>query len=235
MVKLLMADLVVEIDNLYPYIPRYCKDYFYDGDRPTDISVAVTEEEILKEQAASEIKMHKAYVEFICAYRKIAYQLLKFDAFVMHGAVIRVEDKGIAFLASSGTGKTTHMALWQEICGDKLTIINGDKPIIRFFDDVPYAYGTPWSGKERYNTNDRTILTDLCFIERAPKDEVVELSPLNSAVLLLNQIHRPNDPSILNKTYALTDKLLKKCNSRKIKCTKEITAAKAAYNAIFGE
>ena len=42
------------------------------------------------------------------------------------------------FCGSSGTGKTTHMLLWQKMLGDRFKFINGDKPIIRFIDNVPY-------------------------------------------------------------------------------------------------
>ncbi len=234
MVKILLADLVIEIDNKYPYIPYYCREYSYNGDRPTDIFVSVSEDEIAAEALVCDPSVRQnLYLEYICAYRKIAEQLPKFNAFVMHGTVIRVENKGIAFMATSGTGKTTHMLFWRELCGDKLTIINGDKPIIRIIDGVPYAYGTPWAGKENYHTNDRVAMTDLCFIERSTTDEVINLSGIGGAMLFINQIYRNNDPEYLSKTYALADEFFRNCNLRKIKCTKNISAAKTAYDAIF--
>ena len=234
MLKLLLADLVIEIDNLYSYLPNYCKDYIYEGNKPTDIYISVTQEEIEKEQENIDITHDKGYLEFICAYRKIATQLPKFDAFVMHGSVIKVNEKGIAFMASSGVGKTTHTLFWKEYCKEKMLLVNGDKPIVRFIDGVPYAYGTPWAGKEGFNTNTRAPLTDLCFIERADHDEVKNISGIVVAVKLLNQIYRPTNNEMLNKTYELVDKLSKSCNLRKIYCTKNITAAETAYKAIFG-
>lgn len=231
--KYLFADIVVEFNNQYDFLPLHCKHFVYTGDRPVDISISITDEEIKEEQNCHDEIFDDGYLEYICAYRKLASELPKFDAFVLHSAVIKVEDKGIAFLASSGTGKTTHLLFWHEICGKKLKVINGDKPIVRFFDGVPYAYGTPWAGKEGYYSNDRVVLTDLCFIERATENEVISLQGLPAAMLLLNQIYRPNDASILDSTYSLADKLLKSCNLRKIRCTKHVSAAKTAYKAIF--
>ncbi len=234
MIKLLLADLVIEIDNQYSYILDACRKYIYTGDKSTNIFIKVTDEEIEKEKLIPDDELEKGYLEYICAYRKIATQLPKFDAFVMHGSVIKVNEKGIAFLASSGTGKTTHTIYWTQLCGRKMIFINGDKPIVRFIDGIPYAYGTPWAGKEGFNTNTRAVLTDLCFIERADHDEVKSISGIAVAAKLLNQIYRPTNNEMLNKTYELVDKLSKSCNLRKIYCTKNITAAETAYKAIFG-
>ena len=233
MFKLLIADLVVEIDNKYNYINNYCQKYIYTGDKPTDIYVSISDQEIQQEYANSDEDFTEGYLESICAYRKIATALPKFDAFVLHSAVIQVEGKGIAFLASSGTGKTTHLLFWHKLCDESLKVVNGDKPIVRIIDGVPYAFGTPWSGKEGYNSNRRTILTDLCFIERAEKDEVINISGLSAAMLLMNQVYRPNNASMLDKTYNLANELLKSCNLRRVKCTNNISAAKTAYEAIF--
>lgn len=235
MTKLLLADLVIEIKHNYGYIRKYSKSYIYDGDRSPDIFISISEEDIAEEREISENKINIGYLEYICAYRKIATELLKFDAFVMHGTVIDVENKGIVFTALSGTGKTTHMLYWQEMLGDKLKIINGDKPIIRFFDGVPYAYGTPWAGKEGFNTNARTKLEDICLIERADVNEVVPLTGFQVVSLFIKQIYHPEDPVARNKTYDLANKLLSCCNLRKIRCTKDISAAKTAYNAIFNK
>ena len=235
MFKLLLADLVIEIDNRYGYIRNHTTDYAYNGDRKSDVFIKVSNEEILEERTSVTADFPDCYLEYICAYRKIANELLKFDAFVMHGTVIEVENKGIMFTALSGTGKTTHMLYWQEMLGDKLKIINGDKPIIRFFDGVPYAYGTPWAGKEGFNTNTRTELRDICLIERADVNEVVPLTGFQIVSVFIKQIYHPEDLEARNKTYDLANKLLSYCNLRKIRCTKDISAAKTAYNAIFGE
>ena len=233
MTKLLLADLVIEIKHKYGYIYKYGREYLYEGDRPTDIYIEITQEDIENERRMTDQPFFENYLEYICAYRKIADRLLEFDAFVMHGTVVEVEDKGIIFTAVSGTGKTTHMLYWQEMLGDKLKIINGDKPIIRFLDGVPYAYGTPWAGKENLHTNSRVELKEICLIERAEKNEVLPLTGFQIVGLFLHQIYQPDVPNSVSKIYNLSDKLLKHCNLRKLRCTKDISAAKTAYNAIF--
>lgn len=235
MIKILIADFVVEIDNKYDYIMRKCSNYLYDGDRETDFFIKVTEEDIIAQKNASEENFEDDYLEYISVYRKIADEILNYDAFVMHGTVIKVNEKGIMFTAVSGIGKTTHMLLWLKLLGDKLTIINGDKPIIRFFDGVPYAYGTPWCGKENLNTNDRVILSDICLIERGEVDEATLATQLDVFSHFIKQIYRPSKTELINKTFDLAGKLFKYSNLRRFKCRKSISAAKTAYKAIFNE
>ena len=155
------------------------------------------------------------------------------DAMLLHGSVIAFQDRGIAFLAHSGVGKSTHTALWKKLNGDEVTVINGDKPIIRFFDGVPYAYGTPWAGKENWNTNTRVRLTDLCFIERDECNSTFTADKSDCVSALLQQILLPSDPAAMLKTLQLADALSKQCRFWKIRCNMEDEAAVAAKKAIF--
>ena len=52
--------------------------------------------------------------------------------------VIKVDNDAYAFCAKSGTGKTTHTKLWMQLLGDRMSYINGDKPLIRIIDDQIY-------------------------------------------------------------------------------------------------
>ena len=128
------------------------------------------------------------------------------------------------------------MLLWQKLIGDRLKIVNGDKPIVRFFDDepeTPYAYGTPWNGKEHLGCNMRTILKHICFIERAEKNSCEEMSKADAADLLFNQVYMPKDPQAAINTLQLINRLISCCELWKIKCNMDIDAAQTAYNKIF--
>ena len=235
MIKIILADLVIEINNRYNHIKNLCNDYLYSGDRPTDLFITVTDEDIAEQRRAAEEEYDDDYLESIAAYRKIADNILKYDAFVMHGTVIKVKDKGIMFTAVSGMGKTTHMLLWIRLLGDRVRVINGDKPIIRFYDGVPYAYGTPWCGKEGLNTNDRVVLSDICLIERGEVSQALAATQLDVFSHFIKQIYRPSDNDLISKTFDLAGKLFKFSNLRKFKCRKNIESARVAYEAIFNE
>ena len=79
---------------------------------------------------------------------RIAYSqaLLYHQAVSIHASAVYREGKAYLFMGKSGTGKSTHSALWMKyIPGTEL--LNDDNPTIRVIDDKAYAYGTPWSGK----------------------------------------------------------------------------------------
>ncbi len=235
MFKIKIADIVVEIDNVHGHIEYVCKDYLYEGDG-CDFKVA-TSKEIIEEER-TKLKEQEgysdAYVENISIYRQICLNLLKYDAFVMHAAVIGVGDSAYAFTAKSGTGKSTHISLWKQLLGDKVYVINGDKPILRFIDGKLYVYGTPWCGKEMWNTNTRAELKGLCFLERGEQNQIEKMTTSDSATLIIKQILIPNNSFGVIKTFELVDKMLKNTAIWKLKCNVSLEAAMIAYNAMNG-
>lgn len=228
MINLKLADFGIRIDNKYPYLEKACADYI--SDVPVDLEVNVTEEEIVREQ--SEKITHKGYLESLAVYRKIAEWLPYHDGILMHGVVIETEGRGVAFLAKSGVGKTTHMMNWKKHLGDKMTVINGDKPLVRVTEEGVFAYGTPWAGKENLQTNAKVRLTDVCFIER---DEVNECLKFEGDAFkkLISQTYKPSDTSALIKSIDLLGKIIKETNFYTIKCNKEIESAEIAYKKII--
>ena len=227
------ADLIIELNNEYDFLVKQCAEYGYKGAASPAISVSVTREEIQREHEFLP-QMDLGYLESVCAYRKLGYQLPDYDAFLLHGSVIDCGGRGIAFLAESGVGKTTHTMLWNRVYGDQMRIINGDKPIVRFFDGVPYAYGTPWAGKENYQCNDRVPLTDLCFIQRSGENRVVPIKPEECINAVMRQMIIPPDPQTAIKTLQLLDRLLSSCGLWVIGCNISQDAAILAHDTILG-
>jgi hypothetical protein len=230
-----MADFNIEIKNQFNYNFSQFSEYFCDL-KEIDLTVSIDKLDSDYEQSHSETKCDNAFLEYIAIHRKIAEWLPLHRAFVLHSACFDVDGIGVAFAAHSGTGKTTHMRLWQQLLGDKMTIVNGDKPIVRFFDEepeTPYAYGTPWNGKERLGCNMRTPLKHICFIERSVANFVEPMKKEDVINLIFNQVYMPKDPIAVMNTMQLIDRLLSCCNLWKIHCNMEPEAAKIAYDAIF--
>lgn len=231
MIKIKIADFVIEIDNKHNFIEKLCKDYIVsEGD--ADFSFAMTDEDIIAEKALCTEDFPDGYIEAICAYRKIAEAVLLRDAFLMHSAVIEKDGRAYAFLAKSGTGKSTHIRQWMSLFGDEVTVVNGDKPICRFIDGELYIYGTPWCGKEGWNTNTRAPLKALCYIERAPENSIEKISPASSSLRIMRQVLMPNDASLADKTLEMIDRTLTQVPSYLLKCNISQEAAQVAYNAM---
>ena len=229
------AEFIVDVRNVYSHMERPCKDYLYTGDRPTDYVISVTAEELAQEQAAAEHECPPGYLEFICVYRKLCNLIPLQRAMILHASVIEWKDRGIAFFARSGVGKTTHTKNWLKTLYPHAKVVNGDKPLIRFFGDRPYVYGTPWAGKEGANRNVKVPLTDLCLIERGEKNEVSPLPVKEALELLMVQILLPQDPLALCNTLDMVEQLLKTCRLWRIRCTPEEESAIVARMTMFGE
>ena len=129
--KIKIADFVIQIDNKYDFVFQQCRDYL-TKEEPVDFCIFCTDEEIAEEKHVSEgDPFSLGYLESVCIYRKICLEMPKHDAFILHSAVIEKDSQGYAFLARSGVGKSTHISLWKKAYGDAVSIINGDKPIVR--------------------------------------------------------------------------------------------------------
>ncbi len=225
-----LAELNITINNKYEYVKNLCADYIVN--EKADFCVEVTNAEIEAERESPQ--NDKGFLEALAIYRKIAEKITDYEGILMHGAVISVDDCGIAFLAKSGTGKSTHINLWRELLGNKVTVINGDKPILRVVNGKLYAYGTPWAGKEKLNTNTKTELKNICFISRGLVNECFCTAD-NEIILekLFTQIYLPKASKGLKYTLDFLKIIMLKCRFYSLKCNTDISAAEIAYKAIL--
>ena len=138
MFQIEVAEFVIRLQNRYEDVRELCKDYITGDERNPDIIIRVSEEELRREmEKQPELFFGDGYGEEVVIYEEISNALPPFDAFVMHSSVVEVDGGGYAFAAESGTGKSTHTKYWKEVLGDRLTVINGDKPIYRFNSQFP--------------------------------------------------------------------------------------------------
>lgn len=231
-----LADFIVEYINPSSNVEKYFENYI-STEQP-EISFEITTDDIDTIINSVNGACTKINAELVAMLRRFCAWALDKNTFFLHSALIDVNGTGVAFAAPSGTGKTTHMRLWTELLGEKMRIINGDKPIVRFFDDIKYpvGYGVPWCGKERYGINDKIEIKHFCFIERSEINSCEKIEASQFLNLFFKQVLLPrNNPDAVLKTLNLSDKFLKNVTVWKIKCNMDISAAKVAYDTIFKE
>ena len=148
-----LAGLSVSVASQYSQVEHMCSGYEVPKGASSDIDVRIDPQDIDAER--DEGAWSDAYLETLAVYRQIAEALPAFDRMLVHGALLSFQGEGYLFAAPSGTGKSTHALLWKRFLGDAVSIVNGDKPIVRLTGegDVPVAYGTPWAGKEGWHEN----------------------------------------------------------------------------------
>ncbi|MBQ6826143.1 MAG: hypothetical protein IJP34_05755 [Clostridia bacterium] len=237
--KCRIADIKVQFELEYERTVDSLSEFWDNFENP-DLKLQISPEMFGLERklffGEHNINYHDKTLENNAAFRVLAEKTPSYNAVVFHSATFDVDGVGVAFAAHSGTGKTTHMMLWQKLLGDRMTIVNGDKPIVRFFEDEPeqpYAYGTPWNGKEKLGCNMRTPLKHICFIERSETNYVEKMEKKEAIDRIFNQVYMPKDPIAVMNTMQLIDRLLSCCNLWIIHCNMEMQAAKTAYEAVF--
>lgn len=230
--KIKLADLDITIDHPSIALKRQCETYRTSLDGQGDIRIELNLEDIQKEQFIQPEPISQTTAESLTAYRQIAEHLPPYDAFILHAAVVAVGGRGYAFLAPSGTGKSTHVALWRQAFGEDVVIVNGDKPIVRRRDGVFYAYGTPWCGKEGWQTNAGGPLAGLCFLHRGKENSLTPVAGETVILELVNQVYRPREPRMLKQTLALLDGLLKTVPCYQLWCNKDLEAGQVAYKGM---
>ena len=227
-----IAELNVLIDNKYPFVKDFCEEFWAEFD-VADITVCVSEEELEKERLDNPYSSSDGYLEAICVYRQIALELPRFDAMVFHASVISCDGKGYAFAAHSGTGKSTHTALWQQVFGERVFYVNGDKPILRRRGGQWYAYGTPWRGKEKLGENVAAPLHAICFLERGKENVIAPLESTQMVARLFSQVLMPEDKETAEQFLALLDSLVTDTPTYLLHCNMLPEAAIVAFQGMY--
>ena len=142
-----------------------------------------------------EIDVHSVKLKI---HEMLSSAIINCDTFMMHGAVVAYKEKAYIFTAPSGTGKTTHVRKWLDNLPDAF-VVNGDKPFI-ITGDTPMACGSPWCGKERWQTNTQVPLAAIVLMERGEENEIREISFKEAFPGLLRQTYQPKETDKLIKT-----------------------------------
>lgn len=230
-----LADLNVELLPRYQHILHQCKDYLAPEGSVPDVTVRVPEEDLCRLMQENP-GFGPGYLESIESYRRLCTAILPFDAFFVHAAVVEVDGNAYAFSAASGTGKSTHISLWREVLGDRVRIINGDKPILRRSPDGGFtAYGTPWCGKEGWNENRSAPLRGICFLERSAENYIRPLAPTDAFDRIFTQLLRPKTRSEADMTLTLTDLLLREVPMWVLGCNISREAAELSFRTMTAQ
>lgn len=146
-----------------------------------------------------------------------------YDAFIMHGSVIRNGDKCVIFSGDSGAGKSTQAELWKKYRGSE--ILNGDRVLLRRIDNIWYAFGLPMSGSSTYCEQYKLEVSAVCFLGKAPFNFITKPLPIQQFMLLSAQITcgaRKAGDSI--KLVELTEDFMNKTDIIAMNCRKDESA-----------
>ncbi|MBQ7600204.1 MAG: hypothetical protein IJU57_05985 [Clostridia bacterium] len=175
------------------------------------------------------------YLEELAVLRKISEKLPAYDSFLFHGSSLCYDGKAYIFTARSGVGKSTHASLWRKLLGERVTMINDDKPFISVNNGVSYVHGNPYNGKHRLGNNITVPLSAVCLIKRGCENRIRKVSLSEAFPALMLQAYRPADPVMLAKTLELLDAFTASCGLYELECNMDIEAARVSFEKMTGE
>ena len=220
-----IAGRIIEINMLYEATSLYLREYIVNSDSAKpDITVDITFDDLIAEQKRTQlgsklltnskeyVYFDRDYHEFLAIHHKIADRMPFFNTILMHGAVVAKDNYAYMFVASSGIGKSTRARMWINEYPDSI-IVNGDKPLIIINEDNSLTCGTPWCGKEGWNTNIMVPLRAIYLLERTEngkRSSINEMDLDEAFIALLRHTYRPNNPIAMQKSLQLLQKLVEK-------------------------
>ena len=196
-----VADTFIQINERYQYIKQYCRNYIVD-DVTSEMVIEVSDEEIKAEQS-DEYTSSPDYLETLAVYRKICERLVDKGIILVHSSVLMVDGEAVMFLAPSGTGKSTHTRLWRQVYGNRVTMINDDKPLVSVTTDDSgvhvKVYGTPWCGKHGIENNISAPVKALFLLKRNETNVARKLTMHDAFPYVLNQTYRPDNAELMRR------------------------------------
>jgi len=225
-----IADLYIDILPHHEYTVGLLSPYIASDQSITaDFSVRLNRQNLLDE-AIYAPGLPEPYYESVAIYRQICLRVLRdYNGLFFHCSALAVDNKAYVFTAQSGTGKSTHARMWRETYGDKVIMINDDKPIIRLIDGTFYVYGTPWNGKHSLSTNIKVPLKAICFLKRGVENKITRVNGIDWLSFMMNQTILPRDMKSMNNLLDMFEKMLTKTAAYELFCNISHDAAKTAY------
>lgn len=236
-----IAQIRFAVSCLYPSSRNYCAAYLVEDDLPAQEQLVITADCIEAERSRLLRKKDPGQpleastvqsLEILVLCRRIAELLPKYDRVLFHGSSLALDGNGVLFTAKSGTGKSTHTRFWRETFGDRVRMVNDDKPFLHIGREGVTVYGTPWRGKHGLGENISAPLKAIVFVNRGQENRIEPVSSRELFPLLLQQTYSPDDPAAMAKTLALVDGLSRGVRLYKLYCNMDPEAALVACRGI---
>jgi len=177
-------------------------------------------------------RIRESQIELTAIHSLMLERLIDYDVLLLHSSALEMDGEAYLFTASRGTGKSTHTSLWRECFGDRVRMINDDKPVLREKQGVIRAYGTPWNGKHHLGANISAPVKAIACLSRSENNSTAPMAPAEAFRLLYEQVPALYSREGRVKSLVLLKRLLDKVPVYSLGCNMEKEAALTAYKAM---
>lgn len=238
-----IAGVPVEVVCKHPRAEAFFRGY--ETDRPPLFRIEPTEADLEQAQAGFDAAakaegrqsfQHPPYsLEVHAIHTRLAERLVFRNVLLMHGSALCIDGQAIIFTAPSGTGKSTHARMWRDAFGDRVWMINDDKPMLRIEPGQVTACGTPWNGKHKLGCNGSAPLKAIVSLNRGEENRIVPMGKAEAFPVLRRQTFGSKDPAIAARILSLQAELLNAVDFYRLWCDQTPEAARVAYKGVMSE
>lgn len=223
-----IAGLKVGMEPRFDRLSRQCEAYLASGSPVMDVKPDP------RDEAREEIRRAtREDREYICCSAAFCRGILEHGRFFLHASAVVTEGEAYLFSAPSGTGKSTHTALWRRLLPQSY-ILNDDKPVIWPTEGGITAWGTPFSGKSSLQVNRGVPLKGICFLEQAPRNRILRISEPEAIARMLNNTWRPGNSRDMEHLLDMIGQVVNEIPVYALYCTQTPEAAELSYAAMKG-
>ena len=152
---------------------------------------------------------------------------------LLHASCVKYGDTCYPFTAKSGTGKSTHAALWMKHI-ENVELLNDDNPVVRIDNDgTAHIYGSPWSGKTPCYRNLKLKLGAITEIKRDSRNWAERLTPADAMAMMLPNLSSMKwDHDIYRRTGDTVARLIENVPIFTMHCRPDEEAARVSYQTL---
>lgn len=151
---------------------------------------------------------------------------------LIHASLIRKDGVAYAFIAKSGTGKSTQTGNWLKMIPE-CDLMNDDNPVVRMVDGKAMIYGSPWSGKTPCYRQVKAPLGAVSLISRDTTNWVEKVSPIKAFKELISSCSAMKwDKKTFRGVCDTVSAVVASTGNYTLHCTKEPESAIVCYEGI---
>ena len=172
-------------------------------------------------------------VDSLLRHLPLSHMLLRFDAFVLHGAYMLKDGEAIIFSAPSGTGKSTQAELWRANRG--VDLINGDRVLVRKGENGFTAGGIYFAGTSGICENVTAPLRAIVVLGKAKQNTVRRCTGSQAMHSLFAEsacCYIDGEPLRL---VGLLSDLINCTEVLRLDCLPDVSAVEALEKRLYGE
>lgn len=231
--KYLIANIVVEYNPRFEYLANLMEPFRCGEEETTDILVRFDEAAFGRMQERMRSGVTADQTEELYVASEFNRRAIRYQTMLVHSSALIVDGRAYLFSADSGVGKSTHTRLWLKAFGDRVHIMNDDKPVIRLSEDKTVVYGTPFDGGSGIALNEAYPLGAIVFIERG-EENAVRIPPDDEIIqrLYFQTAHMVSEKTTIRMLDNFA-KLIERTKFFVLTCNMDISAAHFAYHSII--